>query len=113
MIMKIPYLYSITLMIALSVCTTKVLAQETASETKAEIVNNEMIGGEIRKIDKEAKKITIRHGEIKKLEMPPMTMVFQVKDEAFLNNIKTGDKVNFIAEKIGGAFVVTNIQVSN
>ncbi len=100
-------------MIALSVCTTKVLAQETASETKAEIVNNEMIGGEIRKIDKEAKKITIRHGEIKKLEMPPMTMVFQVKDEAFLNNIKTGDKVNFIAEKIGGAFVVTNIQVSN
>jgi Cu/Ag efflux protein CusF len=100
-------------MIALSVCTSKVLAQETATETKAEIVNNEMIGGEIRKIDKDAKKITIRHGEIKKFEMPPMTMVFQVKDEAFLNNIKTGDKVNFIAEKIGGAFVVTNIQVSN
>jgi len=42
--------------------------------------------------------------------MPPMTMVFQVKDPAMLNQIKAGDKVKFQAEKVGGAFTVTRIE---
>lgn len=66
--------------------------------------------GEIRKIDKEAQKITIKHGEIKNLDMPGMTMVFQVKDAALLDGVKAGDKVKFVAEKVGGAIVVTDIQ---
>ena len=70
----------------------------------------DMAEGEVRKIDKEAKKITIKHGAIKNLDMPGMTMVFQVKDPAMLNKIKTGDKVRFSAEKAGGAIVVTEIQ---
>lgn len=69
-----------------------------------------MAEGEIRKIDMEAKKITIKHGEIKNLDMPGMTMVFQVKDPAMLDKIKTGDKVKFSAEKSNGAIVVTDIQ---
>ena len=67
--------------------------------------------GEIRKVDKDAKKITIRHGEIKNLEMPPMTMVFQVADPAMLETVKAGDKIKFVAEKIGSAYVVTRLQV--
>jgi Cu(I)/Ag(I) efflux system protein CusF len=63
--------------------------------------------GEIRKVDKDAKKITIKHGEIRSLDMPAMTMVFQVKDAALLDAVKAGDKVRFSAEKIGGAYVVT------
>lgn len=70
-----------------------------------------MTDGEIRKIDKESKKITIKHGEIKNLDMPGMTMVFQVKDVALLDAIKAGDKVKFIAEKVGGAIIVTDIQL--
>ncbi len=66
--------------------------------------------GEIRKVDKDAKKITIKHGEIKNLEMPPMTMVFQVKDPALLDKAKPGDKVKFSAEKVGGQYVVTAIE---
>lgn len=69
-----------------------------------------MVDGEIRKIDMESKKITIKHGEIKNLDMPGMTMVFQVKDPAMLDKIKTGDKVKFSAEKSNGAIVVTDIQ---
>jgi Cu/Ag efflux protein CusF len=65
--------------------------------------------GEVRKVDKEAKKITIRHGEIENLDMPPMTMVFQVKDAALLDRFKSGDKVKFAAEKVGGAYTVTAI----
>ncbi len=66
--------------------------------------------GEIRKVDKDAKKLTIRHGPIKNLDMPPMTMVFQVKDPAMLDKVNTGDKVRFAAEKEGGAYIVTRIE---
>jgi Cu/Ag efflux protein CusF len=68
--------------------------------------------GEIRKVDKDAKKITIKHGPIQNLDMPPMTMVFQVKDPAMLNQVKAGDKVKFQAEKVGGAFTVTKIEAA-
>ena len=66
--------------------------------------------GEVRKVDKDAKKITIRHAPIVHLDMPAMTMVFQVKDPALLDQVKTGDKVRFAAEKTGGAFTVTTIE---
>ena len=70
----------------------------------------DMAQGEIRKVDMDSKKITIKHGEIKNLDMPGMTMVFQVKEDTLLGKAKVGDKVRFSAEKIGGAFVVTDIQ---
>ena len=66
--------------------------------------------GEIRKVDKDAKKITIKHGPMPSLDMPAMTMVFQVKDLAFLEQVKAGDKVKFEAQKLGGAYTVTSIQ---
>jgi len=42
--------------------------------------------------------------------MPAMTMVFQIKDPAVLDQIKAGDKVKFLVEKTGGTFVITEIQ---
>jgi len=68
--------------------------------------------GEIRKVDKDAKKITIKHGPILNLDMPSMTMVFQVKDSALLDMVKASDKVKFTADKISGAYVVTRIELS-
>lgn len=62
--------------------------------------------GEVRKVDKDAKKITIRHGPLTNLDMPAMTMVFQVKDPAMLDRVKAGDKIRFSAEKVGGALTV-------
>ena len=72
----------------------------------------DMADGEIRKVDKENKKITIKHGVIKSLDMPGMTMVFQVKDPALLDKVKAGDKVRFTAEQAGSALVVTTIQAA-
>lgn len=66
--------------------------------------------GEVRKVDMDAKKITIKHGPIANLDMPPMTMVFQVKDPAMLEQVKPGDKVRFSADKEGGAYTVTSIE---
>ena len=71
---------------------------------------NDLADAEVRKIDKEAGKITLKHGEIRNLDMPPMTMVFSVKDKAMLEQIKAGDKVKFKAAKEGGNYVVTEIQ---
>jgi Cu(I)/Ag(I) efflux system periplasmic protein CusF len=69
----------------------------------------DMTDGEVRKIDKDTKKITLKHGTIKNLDMPPMTMVFLVKDAALLDGLKPGDKVKFSAETVGPAMVVTEI----
>jgi Cu/Ag efflux protein CusF len=69
-----------------------------------------MADGEVRKVDKEAKKLTIKHGPMPALLMPPMTMVFHVKDPALLDQVKPGDKVRFQAEKLGGVFTVTRIE---
>lgn len=68
-----------------------------------------MSNGEVRKIDKESNKITLKHGEIKNLQMPGMTMVFHVKNPTMLDAVKPGDKVMFKAEKANGALVVTEI----
>jgi Cu/Ag efflux protein CusF len=67
--------------------------------------------GEVRKVDKDAKKLTIRHGPIESIGMPPMTMVFQVKDPAVLDKVKVGDKIKFAAENVGGAFIVNQLEV--
>ncbi|MDB5943300.1 MAG: hypothetical protein JWQ13_2866 [Ramlibacter sp.] len=68
--------------------------------------------GEVRKIDKDAKKITLKHGEIKNLDMPPMTMVFAVRDDAVLDTAKAGDKVQFKAIDDGGKLTVVEIQAA-
>lgn len=69
-----------------------------------------MSDGEVRRVDKETKKITLRHGPLQNLDMPAMTMVFQVKDPGMLDQVKVGDKVKFQAEKVGGAFTITKLE---
>lgn len=71
-----------------------------------------MATGEVRKIDAGTKKITLRHSEIKNLDMPSMTMVFQVQDPAMLDKVKVGDQVRFMAEKINGAITLTRIDAA-
>ena len=66
--------------------------------------------GEVRKVDKEQGKVTLKHGAIANLDMPAMTMVFKVADPKMLDSIKAGDKVKFTAEKVNGALTVTAIE---
>ena len=65
--------------------------------------------GEVRKVDKEAGKLTLRHGPLANLDMPAMTMVFRVKDPAWLDTLKEGDHIRFRAEKVAGTITVTEI----
>jgi Cu(I)/Ag(I) efflux system periplasmic protein CusF len=70
----------------------------------------ELSEGEVRRIDKEQGKMSIRHGPLVNLDMPAMTMVFVVPDRAMLDQVKVGDKVRFQADKIGGQYTVTRIE---
>lgn len=66
--------------------------------------------GEVRKIDKETGKITLRHGEIRNLAMAAMTMVLRVQDPAMLDGVQVGDKVLFAAERQNGAITIVQLQ---
>lgn len=66
--------------------------------------------GEIRKVDKDAGRVTIKHGEIKSHGMPPMTMVFWAREPAILDFVNVGDKVSFAVESAAGRLLVTKIE---
>ena len=69
--------------------------------------------GEVKKIDKEQGKITLKHGAIKHMDMPGMTMVFLAQDKAMLDTVKVGDKVRFRVVEQGGKMTVTEIGPAN
>lgn len=86
--------------------------EDISSNEKQIIVaeaNQPMSTGEVKKIDKEQGKITIKHGELKNLGMPGMTMVFRVKDVAMLDKLTVGQKIKFIAENVDGALTVVKV----
>jgi len=76
----------------------------------AALAASDMTDAEVRKVDKDNNKITLKHAEIANLQMPPMTMVFRVKDAAMLGKLNPGDKIKFKAEQLDGALVVTAIE---
>jgi Cu/Ag efflux protein CusF len=67
------------------------------------------VEGEVRKVDKAQAKVTLKHAEIKSLDMPPMTMVFRVKDAKMLDGLTEGSKVRFVAEKIDGHYTIIEL----
>jgi Cu/Ag efflux protein CusF len=67
---------------------------------------------EVRRIDKVTGKVALKHGEIKNLDMPPMSMVFQVKDPSQLDALQVGQKVRFQAVQDKGAYWVLRIEVA-
>ncbi len=67
------------------------------------------VDGEVTKVDKAQSRLTLRHGEIKSLDMPPMTMVYRVADPKMLDRVAVGDKVRFAADKVNGSYTVTAI----
>ena len=97
---------------ALAALGTPARAADVAAASSAAPASVELTDGEVRKVDAEGRKLTLRHAEIKNLGMPGMTMVFQVVDPALLGSLKVGDKVRFRAEKLNGALTVTRIEAA-
>ena len=112
------YLLPITLSLSLCAGSAPTLAQTSTTEHQAPptatatTATNELpwVQGEIRRIDPSARKITLRHGDIPNLEMPAMTMVFQVADVQWLNAFKVGERVRFSVTQVKGAYVVQRME---
>lgn len=85
-------------------------ATDHMSGTRMDSASGMLVAGEVRKVNRDAQKITIKHGPIENLGMPPMTMVFRAQNAAMLDQVKAGDKVRFRAENINGQFTLTRIE---
>lgn len=93
---------------ALAVSSASVVhAQSTQAATTA---SDAMSTGEVKKIDKGAGKITIKHGPLKNIGMDAMTMVFRVSDQSMLEQVKVGDRIRFVAEEPNGQLTVTRLE---
>lgn len=64
--------------------------------------------GEVRRVDAQAGKITIKHGAIPDLQLPAMSLVYRI-DAALLAGIQPGDKVKFTAKRENDQYVITKI----
>lgn len=112
--MKLQLVLSATALAITAFVVNPVFAQTNIDKGKMSMAETPgMTDGEVRRIDKEAGKITIKHGDIKHLDMPGMTMVFMVKDKALLQKVDVGDKVRFIVVYENGQMIVTDLQPSS
>jgi len=105
--MKCTHSLSLALIMALSAPISQVYADQDDSHHAG---STEMTAGEVKKVDKDVGKVTIKHGPIKNLDMPGMTMIFRVKDAVMLDQLKEGDKIHFAADKINGAFTLMQVE---
>ena len=87
-----------------------VAVKKTAAENPA--ASGSMSEGEVKKINKDTGRLTIKHGPLANLDMPAMTMVFHVKNPAMLDQVKEGDKIKFVAGKVNGAITVMKVEIA-
>jgi Cu/Ag efflux protein CusF len=109
---------TLSLALAMTAATTIASAQDhvhgshgaPAAPSAQAAAASDLVDAEVMKIDKETGKITLRHGALKNLNMPGMTMAFRVKEAAMLDGVSAGDQVRFRAERVNGAIVVVQLQ---
>jgi len=85
-------------------------AMAVDAPAKATATSAGLSSGEVRKVDRVAGKLTIKHGPLDNLKMPPMTMVFRVKDAAVLEGLEPGMQIRFRAEEADGGYLATRVQ---
>lgn len=101
---------TLLLMTALVIAHPALHAEPLRAASEEAAPDQAMTEAVIRKIDKDAGKITLRHGAISNLDMPPMTMVFRVQQAAMLETAEVGDAVLFHAERINGLLTITTLK---
>lgn len=74
-------------------------------------IAEQRLEGEVRKVDVAKGKVTLKHGAIANLDMPPMTMVWAAANPKMLEGLSVGDKVRFTADRVDGRYTVTTLEV--
>jgi Cu/Ag efflux protein CusF len=70
-----------------------------------------LVDAEVKKVDKPAARITLKHGEIKQFDMPPMTGAYKVSDPGMLDKVQPGDHVKFSLDRLNNQYTITKIDV--
>ena len=87
-----------------------IAADPNADHHAASAKRAEMSHGTVKKLDKAKGTITIAHGPLANLGMGAMTMSFKVEDATSLDQVKVGDTIDFVADNVGGALTITQLQ---
>ena len=87
-------------------------AAHHGAESAPVVAEARLAEGTVKKIDKSAGKLTIAHGPLEALGMPPMTMAFRAAEPGLLAQVKVGDKIRFHAADEAGKMIVTDIQLA-
>lgn len=91
----------------------KMMDKTVGSQQSSTNPAQEKINGEVRKIDKTLGTITLKHEALPTLNMPAMTMVFEVKKREWLDEFNIGDKVTFNSDRLNGRLIITEISKRN
>ena len=70
------------------------------------------VEAEVRRVNTRANTLSVRHGDIPNLDMPPMTMTFQVNDPALLDGLEVGDSILVTVDRIDGAYTVMSVEAA-
>ena len=84
---------------------TALLALSAAASAQA------LVDAEVRKVDKPAARITLKHSEIKEYDMPAMTGAYKVREPALLDKVQPGDRVRFSLDRVNNQYTITKIDV--
>lgn len=95
--------------LAILAATPALAADNHAGHSHAAPAAATLVDGTVKKVDKTAGKLTLSHGPLPN-GMPAMTMAFGVKNPAWLDQLKAGDKIRFGMEDTGGVLTVTRIE---
>lgn len=106
-----------TLMLTTALAAGPAVAQAPATDSHNQhqgsaASNADFSNAEVRRVDKDAQKVTLRHGPIPNLGMGDMQMVFRVTDPRMLDDLKPGDRIRFKADKVGGQYTVTELEIA-
>lgn len=83
--------------------------QGTTPPPQSSAARADMADGEVRRIDKAKGTILIKHGEIKSINMAPMTMGFKLQDPKMADGLAVGDKIRFVVAQKGDELIVTHV----
>lgn len=111
--MKSRITLSILSLFAFTLPATALAADEHGSRhaaAKAPAASDRMVDGIVKKLNRGTGKVTLSHGPLQNLGMPAMTMEFAVKDAKWLNDLKEGARVRFLADRVDGAFTVVRLE---
>lgn len=87
-------------------------AGHTSQSAQQPSMSSTLVDGVVKKVDKATGKVTVSHGPLTNLNMPAMTMVFRVKEAAWLDQMQTGGKIRFLAETIDGTLTIVRLEAT-